>query len=189
VAPSGRGRHQPTTRTPVKHTHLEIRMAELTHLDEKLAEVLGLAQAAQAATKKVATLARQENDTQLLELLEQMGDQAAQVEERCDTAASSRDGVKTAITDKARETKAEVSEFMKTYLEDAEALDGLEFLSMAEAGELAHWEILSKLNENAKDSEIARVVEFALPLQRTHVDAIRQQSLRLAGDQDPAEAA
>ena len=31
-------------------------MAELTHLDEKLAEVLGLAQAAQAATKKVASL-------------------------------------------------------------------------------------------------------------------------------------
>ena len=40
-------------------------MAELTHLDEKLAEVLGLAQAAQAATKKVATLARQEKDTEL----------------------------------------------------------------------------------------------------------------------------
>ena len=35
-------------------------MAELTHLDEKLAEVLGLAQAAQTATNKVATLARQE---------------------------------------------------------------------------------------------------------------------------------
>ena len=27
-------------------------MAELTHLDEKLAEVLGLAQAAQSATRK-----------------------------------------------------------------------------------------------------------------------------------------
>ena len=34
-------------------------MAELTTLDEKLAEVLGLAQAAQLATKKVATLAPQ----------------------------------------------------------------------------------------------------------------------------------
>ena len=164
-------------------------MAQLTHLDEKLAEVLGLAQAAQAATKRVATLARQENETDLLELLERMGDEAAEVEQRCDTAASSRDGVKTAITDKARETKAEVGEFMKTYLEDAEALDGLEFLSMAEAGELAHWEILAKLNETANDGEITRVVEFALPLQQTHVDAVREQSLRLAGDQDPAEAA
>ena len=69
-------------------------MAELTHLDEKLAEVLGLAQAAQAATKKVATLARQEKDTELLELLQRMGDEAAKVEQRCDVAASSRDGRK-----------------------------------------------------------------------------------------------
>ena len=45
-------------------------MAELTHLDEKLAEVLGLAQAAQVATKKVGTLARQEDETELLELLD-----------------------------------------------------------------------------------------------------------------------
>jgi hypothetical protein len=164
-------------------------MAELTHLDEKLAEVLGLAQAAQVATKKVATLARQESDTELLELLERMGDEAAGVEQRCDELAGSRDGVKTAITDKARETKAEVNEFMRTYLEDAEALDGLEFLSMAEAGELVHWEILSKLNETANDGDIARVVKFALPLQQAHVDAVKEQSLRLAGEQDPGEPA
>jgi phosphate starvation-inducible protein PhoH len=164
-------------------------MTELTHLDEKLAEVLGLAQAAQAATKKVATLARREKDTELLELLGRMGDEAANVEQRCDATASSRDGVKTAIVQKARETKAEVSGFMKTYLEDAEALDGLEFLSMAEAGELAHLEILSKLNETANDGEIEKIVNFALPLQQSHVDAVREQSLRLAGEQDPAEQA
>jgi hypothetical protein len=164
-------------------------MAELTHLDEKLAEVLGLAQAAQAATKKIGTLARKRSDTELLELLERMGDEAAKVEQRCDIAASSRDGVRTAIAQKARETKTEVNEFMKTYLKDAEALDGLEFLSMAEAGELAHWEILAKLNETANDGEIDRVVEFALPLQRAHVNAVREHSLRLAGEQDPAEPA
>jgi hypothetical protein len=164
-------------------------MTELTHLDEKLAEVLGLAQAAQVATKKVATLARREKDTELLELLRRMGDEAAKVEQRCDATASSRDGVKTSIVQKARETKAEVSGFMKTYLEDAEALAGLEFLSMAEAGELAHLEILSKLNETANDAEIDKIVNFALPLQQAHVDAVREQSLRLAGEEDPTEAA
>lgn len=115
-----------------------------------------------------------------------MGDEAATVEQRCDVAASSRDGAKTAIAKKARETKAEVQGFMKTYLEDAEALDGLEFLSMAEAGELAHWEILAKLNETANSAEIAK---FALPLQQAHVDAVREQSLRLAGKEDPTEPA
>ena len=164
-------------------------MAELTHLDEKLAEVLGLAQAAQTATKKVATLARQEKETELVELMTRMGDEAAQVEQRCDDAAGTREGAKTAIAKKARETKAEVTGFMKTYLEDAEALDGLEFLSMAEAGELAHWEILAKLNETANDAEIDKIVKFALPLQQAHVDAVREQSLRLAGKEDPTDPA
>ena len=163
--------------------------AELTILDEKLAEVLGLAQAAQAATKKVATLARKEKETELVELMTRMGDEAAQVEQRCDTTAGTRDGMKTAIAKKARETKAEVTGFMKTYLQDAEALDGLEFLSMAEAGELAHWEILAKLNETANDRDVTSVVKFAVPLQQAHVDAVREQALRLASKEDPTEPA
>ena len=34
---------------------------------------------------------------------------------------------------------------MRTYLADAETLDGLEFLSMSEAGEVIHLEILGVL--------------------------------------------
>ena len=113
-------------------------MAELTVLDEKLAEVLGLAQAARQATTRVATLARREREQELTGLLERMSDDARRVEERCKKAADTRTGLKSLIAAQARETKAEVVEFMRTYLEDAEALDGLEFLSMAEAGELAH---------------------------------------------------
>jgi hypothetical protein len=103
--------------------------------------------------------------------------------------ASSREGLEPGIAKKARETRAEVNGFMKTYLEDAEALDGVEFLSMADAGDLAHWEILAKLNENAHDAEIDKIVKFALPLQQGRVDAVREQSLRLAAKEDPAEPA
>src|ERR1700759_1345554 len=79
--------------------------------------------------------------------------------------------------------------FMKTDLEDAEALDGLEFLTMAEAGQLGHWEILAKLNETAHDADIDEIVKFVLPVHQGHVDAVREQSLRLAGKEDPAEPA
>ena len=144
---------------------------------------------AQVATKKVATLAQKEKETELMELMDRMGDEAAKVEQRCDVAAGTRDGMKTAVAKKAQETKAEVTGFMKTYLNDAEALDGLEFLSMAEAGEMAHWEILAKLNETANDQHVAGVVKFALPLQQAHVDAVREHSLRLAADEDPSEPA
>jgi hypothetical protein len=164
-------------------------MAELTHLDEKLAEVLGLAQAAQVATQKVGSLARKEKETELVALMREMGTQAAELQKRCQAVAGTREGMKTAITQKARETKAEVADFMKTYLEDAEALDGLEFLSMSEAGEMAHWEILAQLNDKAKDRDIARVVKFALPLQQSHVNAVRTHALRLAADEDPSDPA
>jgi len=40
------------------HTNKGVELAELTNLESKLGEVVGLAMAAQAATKKVATLAR-----------------------------------------------------------------------------------------------------------------------------------
>jgi hypothetical protein len=164
-------------------------MAELTHLDEKLAEVLGLARAAQAATKKVATLARRESESELVGIMDQMSDEAAQVAQRCEDAADTRRGLKTAIAAKARETKTELTEFMATYLEDAEALDGLEFLSMAEAGEMAHWEILATLNRTANNRDIAGLVKFAVPVQQNHVTAIREHALRLAADEDPAAPA
>ena len=61
-------------------------MAELTELEEKLAEVYGLAQAAQGATTKVAGLVE---DEQITSLLERMHDEAAQTEERCERLAAS----------------------------------------------------------------------------------------------------
>lgn len=162
-------------------------MAELTHLDEKLAEVLGLAQAAQLATSKVSGLARDEDLAELVSVLAQMGEEAQAVEDRCQAVADAREGMKTAINDKARETKAEVRDFMQTYLEDAEALDGLEFLTMAEAGEMIHWDILAKLNQTANDSDISQLTDFALPLQQGHVESVHEHALRLAGEEDPSD--
>ena len=164
-------------------------MAQLTHLDEKLAEVLGLAQAAQAATKRVATLARGEEETEVVSLMERLTTEAEDTEKRCQAVADTRDGLKTAIADKARETKNEVGEFMRTYLEDAETLDGLEFLTMSEAGELVHLEILGTLNGTAKDADVAALVDFATPVQQAHMADVRDHALRLAADEDPSEEA
>ncbi|MBJ7519422.1 MAG: hypothetical protein JHC84_06975 [Solirubrobacteraceae bacterium] len=72
-------------------------MATLTQLDEKLAEVLGLAQAAQKATDKVGRLAKDEDVSELATLMQQMGDEAAELERRCTEVAGTRDGKKTAI--------------------------------------------------------------------------------------------
>jgi hypothetical protein len=162
-------------------------MAELTTLEEKLAEVLGLAQAAQGATEKVEGLVE---DEAIAAGLRQMREEAEETERRCAALADSRDGKKTAILEKARETKGEATEMMETYLgEDADGLDGFEFLTMAEAGEVGHWAVLKKLNESAGEDEVAELAAWALPVQERHFDQALGHSVEIAGGKDPYEEA
>ena len=163
-------------------------MAELTKLESKLAEVLGLAQAAQGATDKVADLVEEDGADAIVQTLKRMHEEAAETEQRCTDVAGELDGKKTAILEKARETKGEATEMMSTYLgDDAEGLDGLEFLVMAEAGEVGHWEILGKLNERGRVRGVGELVSWALPIQERHLSAVRECSLTLAGEEDPNE--
>jgi hypothetical protein len=162
-------------------------MAELTHLEEKLAEVMGLAQAAQGATEKVEKLI---DDDEIVETLRSMRKEAAETESRCEDLAGELDGKKTALIEKARETKGEAEEMMRTYLgEDADGLDGLEFLIMAEAGELGHVALVGKLNESAGDERVRELVDWAHPIQEKHYEQTCEAALKLAATKDPLETA
>jgi hypothetical protein len=156
-------------------------MPDLTPLDEKLAEVLGLAQAAQAATD---TVAKMEDAERFSDALSRMHEQAAETERRTDDLIDGLDGKKTAIREMARETKGEATEMMKTYLADEEeALDGFEFLSMAEAGELCHWEIVEKMADSIGAPDVRALAEWAVGVQREHVETVRRAALTLAGQE------
>jgi hypothetical protein len=153
-------------------------MAELTPLDEKLGEVLGLAQAAQDATAKVAGM---EGAEKFEAELGRMREEAAETERRTDALVDGLEGRKTAIRDKGSDTKGEAVEMMKTYLEgEEEALDGFEFLTMAEAGELGHWEIVHKMSETTGDDDVRELADWAVEVQRRHVAGIREACLSLA---------
>ena len=164
-------------------------MAELTALESKIGEVLGLAMAAQGATEKVGKLVEKEgNHGDLRQALERMHKEAMEAEERTTGLAENLEGKKTAILEKARETKQEATEMMSTYLgSDADALDGFEFLIMAEAGELGHWEILKTLNEQAGIGAVRELTEFAIPVQERHERVTRETALALAGAEQALE--
>ncbi len=165
-------------------------MAELTTLESKLAEVLGLAMAAQGATEKVKKLVEEE-DEELARTLERMHREAAETEERTTQLAETFDGKKTAILEKARETKGEATEMMQTYLGgDADGLDGLEFLLMAEAGELGHVEIAQTLSQRAQAegvTEVRELLDWVQPIQERHFAQTREAALTLAQQEDPDE--
>jgi hypothetical protein len=161
-------------------------MAELTNLESKLGEVLGLAMAAQGATDKVKKL--DDLDDDLAGALDRMHDEARQAEERATKVAENFEGKKTAILDEAREVKQKATGMMQDYLDrSSDALDGFEFLTMAEAGEVGHWEILKTLNERARHAGVQELVEWGIPTQQRHFEQVRQGSLKLAAEEDPNE--
>lgn len=162
-------------------------MAELTKLEDKLGEVLGLAKAGREATRQVAKML---DDETLVATLGTMSEEAAETARRCEELAASRTGRKTAILAKARETTSEAKDMMSTYLgDDPEGLDGLEFLSMAEAGEVAHVEILGAMARTAGERDVVELVEWALPIQERHLASVREGGVGLAAREDPREPA
>jgi hypothetical protein len=164
-------------------------MAELTNLESKLAEVLGLAEASKGAAETVKGML-DEDEQDLASRLDRMHDEAVETAERCTEVAGGFDGKKTAILDAARETKQEATEMMETYLEgEDEALDGFEFLTMAEAGEVGHWAIVKKFNERAGIGSVKELTEWALPVQEEHLSVVLKSALDLAGREDPNEVA
>ena len=161
--------------------------ATLTNLESKLAEVLGLAMAAQDATQQVRGMLGPEHAA-LAKRLAKARDEARETQKRCTALAGTFKGKKTAILESARETKQEATEMREAYLggED-DPLDGFEFLTMAEAGEVGHWSVLRKLNERARRDDVQQLVEWALPIQERHFQAVLDGSLALAGQEDPNE--
>jgi uncharacterized protein YfcZ (UPF0381/DUF406 family) len=166
-------------------------MAELTALESKIGEVLGLAMAAQDATQKVSKLVQDEgNHEDLTQTLQRMAKEAKETEERTTELASELEGKKTAILEKARETKQEATEMMSTYLgDDADALDGFEFLTMAEAGEVGHWSVVRTMNERANLPGLQELVDWMIPIQQRHFETTLEGSVELAAGEDPNEPA
>ena len=162
-------------------------MTELTNLETKLGEVIGLAMAAQAATERVEKLT---TDAKLRKQLKTMRQEAAKAEKDGTAVAGSFNGKKSKILAEARTVKTKGATMMKTYLErDSDELDGFEFLTMAEAGEVGHWGVLQELNKQAKHVGIKQLTTLQIPIQRRHLKEAMAGSVKLAGKEDATAAA
>ena len=161
-------------------------MAELTNLETKLGEVIGLAMAAQGATERVEKLLEPKQKRVLGPQLKQMRQEATEAEKRGTEVAGNLKGKKSAVLKKARETRTKAQAMMKNYLErGSDALDGFEFLAMAEAGEVGHWSVLGEMNKKAGNREIRSLVSWRLPIQRRHLKDVQAGALTLAANEDP----
>ncbi|MGH2996026.1 MAG: hypothetical protein ACRDM9_06900 [Gaiellaceae bacterium] len=79
---------------------------------------------------------------------------------------------------------------MTTYLDrGSDGLDGFEFLTMAEAGEVGHWGVMEQLNKQARHAGIRSLTRVQIPIQKRHLRDDQAGSLRLAAKENPDEAA
>jgi len=162
-------------------------MAELTNLETKLGEVIGLAMAAQTMIDRMEKL---NDDRSLAQQLKTMRSEAALAEQEGTELATSFQGKKAKILTEARSVKKKGGEMMKTYLDrGADALDGFEFMTMAEAGEVGHWQVLEQMGKEAKHPGVRALVRTHLPIQKRHLKEAMAASMTLAAKEDPnAEA-
>ena len=160
-------------------------MAKLTSIDTKLAEVIGLAMAAQDATKKVEKMV---DDSELAGQLETMRDEAAMAEKDGTDLAGELKGKKAAILREARSAKKKATSMMSDYLEkSSDALDGFEFLTMAEAGEVGHWSVLGEMAKTTRNGQVRTLVSKHLPIQKRHFKDVQAGSLKLAREEAQVE--
>ena len=66
-------------------------------------------------------------------------------------------------------------------------LDGFEFLTMAEAGEVGHWGIVGKLNERSGNDELRKLTEWLCRSSSATCRKFLDGSLKLAAEEDPDE--
>jgi ferritin-like protein len=70
----------------------------------------------------------------------------------------------------AQETEQKAAEIMKTYLgDDPDSSEAIEFLCLAEGGEVTHYEVMSAMTKGIKDKKFASKVKSILAEEKRHL--------------------
>jgi hypothetical protein len=141
-------------------------------LEQKLGEALGLEMAAQKAVKDLSSkglLSEHEMDVKLDGMREEAGNHQKKLEQLVLKLSGSVDSSK--IQEAAQETEEKASEMMKTYLgEDPDSSEAIEFLCLAEGGEVTHYEVLSALaTKKVKNKQFSNTVNSILREEKRHL--------------------
>jgi ferritin-like protein len=155
-------------------------MANKEKLEEKIGEALGLEKAAQVAVEELSAKGLLDEGG-MKDKLQTMKKQANIHQTNIEgfvRALSESEGLSSGnIQETAQETQQKVSEMMKTYLgEDPDSSEAIEFLCLAEGGEVTHYEVLSALTKGVKNKKFGTKVKAILAEEKKHL----QLCIRLA---------
>jgi O6-methylguanine-DNA--protein-cysteine methyltransferase len=125
-------------------------------LEEQIGECLGLERAAQKAVQELESkglLDKEEIMRKMEEMKEEASNHEQKLEQVIQKMAESQELKSENIEQHAEETLQKATQMMHTYLgEEPDTQDALEFLCLAEGGEVTHYEVLSSLVDSVKQN-------------------------------------
>lgn len=154
-------------------------MVEIEMLQEKLGEALGLEMAAQKAVEELGAKGLLDKNGMLAQLQKmqlQAGNHQSKLEETVRNLANVSEELDSSkIQQVAQETAQKCSSMMQTYLgQDPDSSEAIEFLCLAEGGEVTHYEVLAaiskKLNGKIKNNrKLSTTVNSILREEKRHL--------------------
>lgn len=148
-------------------------MADKEMIQEKIGEALGLEKAAQKAVEELHSrgLLEPEHMKKLTKMKEQAGKQEEEMEVLVQDLTHTDGFDSSTIEEKAVETADKVSKIMVTYLGDEpDTQEALEFLCLAEGGEVAHYEVLASVAKDVKNKKFGTKVRSILKEEKGHLE-------------------
>ena len=147
-------------------------MADNEMIEEKIGEALGLEKAAQKAVEELDSrgLLKPEHMKKLNKMKEEASKQEQRMEELVEklTATDELDSEK--IDSTADETADKASKIMETYLgEEPDTQEALEFLCLAEGGEVIHYEVLASIAKDVTNKKFGTTVRAILKEELGHL--------------------
>jgi ferritin-like metal-binding protein YciE len=148
-------------------------MADKEMIQEKIGEALGLEKAAQKAVEELNSrgLLKSEHKTKLSKMKAEAGTQEKEMEKLVQELTESDGFDPSTIEEKAEETAEKASKIMETYLgEDPDTQEALEFLCLAEGGEVTHYEVLVSVAKDVKNKKFGTKVRAILKEEKRHLE-------------------
>jgi hypothetical protein len=135
-------------------------MSNKENLEQKIGEAIGLEKAAQAAVEELSAKGLLDKGG-IKDKLQSMKKQALSESE----GLSSMN-----IQEVAQETEQKAAEIMKIYLgENPDSSEAIEFLCLAEGGEVTHYEVLNALTKGVKNKKFGTKVKAILAEEKRHL--------------------
>ena len=146
----------------------------IENLQKKLGEVLGLERAAQKAVAELISMKLLKSDSkdQAKEIQEEASTHEEKVQEVVSIFSEDKDVQLdiSKVEESAKETEEKATKIMETYLgEKPDTSEALEFLCLAEGGEVSHYEVLQAICGNFDNKKALSTVKAILKEEQKHL--------------------